>query len=365
MKVLVLWADNRSANFGVRVLAEGMAALARRAWGESCTVDFQDFGKGDSDVSFGARTILRDVTRRHGPIRTKLLEYDVILDSGAGDSFTDIYGLKRLATMLYAQRTAFRLRLPVVMGPQTVGPFKSVITRLLAGRHLRRMDAVVTRDSKSAAFTVSLGRSDQELSTDVVFALPRDEVARSRDVVVNVSGLLWFGDDHVDSARYRSSVRELAEGLHAQGRTVTFLAHVVNKVSSIDDKAAITELMSDLSFDAEFVVPLALAEVRQVVGSARVVIGARMHACLNALSMGTPAIPWAYSRKFAPLLEDIGWSHVFDLREDEDIVAKTVHLIEDQQLAKMNDDVAGVLRAADERLGVAVRQLRRVGHAAG
>ena len=43
-------------------------------------------------------------------------------------------------------------------------------------------------------------------------------------------------------------------------------------------------------------------------------IGSRMHACLNALSVGTPAIPLAYSRKFAPLLGDLGWAHVVDLR---------------------------------------------------
>jgi polysaccharide pyruvyl transferase WcaK-like protein len=40
-----------------------------------------------------------------------------------------------------------------------------------------------------------------------------------------------------------------------------------------------------------------------------------MHACLNSLSVGTPAIPLAYSRKFAPLLADVGWEYVVSLAE--------------------------------------------------
>src|SRR5699024_9500305 len=40
-------------------------------------------------------------------------------------------------------------------------------------------------------------------------------------------------------------------------------------------------------------------------------------ACLNALSVGTPAIPLAYSRKFAPLLDSVGWTTGFDLRTDD------------------------------------------------
>ena len=62
-------------------------------------------------------------------------------------------------------------------------------------------------------------------------------------------------------------------------------------------------------------VPEDLDDVRSVIASAHLVIGARMHACLNALSVGTPAVAMAYSRKFAPLLESIGWNAVVSLTE--------------------------------------------------
>ncbi len=67
-------------------------------------------------------------------------------------------------------------------------------------------------------------------STDVVFALAepprRGEI---RDVIVNISGLLWSGSRHVNSAKkYRNEIIRLVAGLQDRGgREVTLLAHDV------------------------------------------------------------------------------------------------------------------------------------------
>lgn len=357
-RVLVLWADRRSANYGVRVVAEGSAALARSAWGDDTVVDFQDYGTGDSGVSFGAKSILRDIGRRNGPIRAKLRDYDLVIDSGAGDSFADIYGMKRLLTMAYGQRVAFSERIPVAMGPQTVGPFDTRRGRMIARHSLKKMTVVLARDSTSDEYARTLGRVPNARVTDVVFALPRPSVERSRDVVLNVSGLLWFSDKHVGAEKYQTRVRALIAALTSQGRKVTLLAHVMNQVSTVDDRAAIREILAADSsgLSAEF--PATLWEAREIVGSARVVIGSRMHACLNALSMGTPSIPWAYSRKFAPLLADIGWGHAVDLRTDDEIVAHTLDEIAFLDSGDASAELSAVIETADDRLARAVQVLR-------
>lgn len=311
-------------------------------------------------MSFGARSIAKDFRSRSGPIKQKIRGYDVIIDSGAGDSFTDIYGPKRLATMLYAQRTIFAEEIPIAMGPQTIGPFEGRVSRLAARRSLKRMTAVLTRDSASHEYAARLGRTDANLTTDVVFALPREHVAKTRDVIINVSGLLWFTDKHLSSERYRELVTDFARQVLSQGRTVTLLAHVANAVSIVDDVAAIAELSRLLPNEVEVVIPESLTQIREVVGSAQVVIGSRMHACLNALSMGTPSIPWAYSRKFEPLMNDLTWAHGYDLRRDSDIVHST---LEDLTRASSQDWVSEVdqmLRHADERLEVGVSTLRGI-----
>src|SRR5699024_8723063 len=103
----------------------------------------------------------------------------------------------------------------------------------------------------------------------------------------------------------------------ADGREVTLLAHVLDNPTPDNDVPAARELAGQVGGDLEVVVPTDLDSVRETIAGARLLIGSRMHACLNALSVGTPAIPLAYSRKFAPLLDSVRWTTGFDLRTDD------------------------------------------------
>jgi polysaccharide pyruvyl transferase WcaK-like protein len=83
-----------------------------------------------------------------------------------------------------------------------------------------------------------------------------------------------------------------------------------------------------------------------------------MHACLNALSVGTPAIPLAYSRKFEPLLDDLGWRATVDLRTSTDHVDDVMRLAADDALLA---GVGAVRERAEAALGPAEAALRKLG----
>lgn len=352
MRALVLWADDRSPNLGVRALAHGTAALLRRAYGE-VTVDLQNFGRGAAPVPIAAwkQLLAEHVVPRHG-LRDWLAGYDVVVDTRSGDSFADIYGLQRLVTMTAMADLAVRAGTPVVLGPQTVGPFGSRRGRAVARHTLRRARLVMARDHVSAAHASALGRPADVLTTDVVFALDVPRVERTHDVLLNVSGLLWTPGPHVDPGHYRRTIETLLDGLAAAGREVTLLAHVLASRGSDDDVPVVRELGERRGLDV--VVPEDLDGVRQAVGAARVVVGSRMHACLNALSVGTPAVPLAYSRKFAPLLEGLGWTTTVDVRTADDPAGDVLRLLE----TDLDAQVADVRARADELLLPAQDALR-------
>lgn len=352
MRVLILWADRHSPNLGVRVIAEGTAALARRAWGEDIAVEFQNYQTHESLKSFGTKNILRDFGRANGPIKAKLRSYDVILDSGAGDSFSDIYGLKRLLHIVYANSTAFRLGLPILMGPQTVGPFNSRIGRWAARNALGHVTLIQTRDSASARYVQSLGRH-AVTATDVVFMLPRHTYSKTRDVILNISGILWFSNRHMPMANYRREVKALLLGLKARGRTVSLLAHVLD-----EDEAAIKSLQEDLVEDKhEVLAPKSVDDVRQILASSQLVIGSRMHACLNALSTGTPTIAWAYSRKFE-IIRDIGWDFIVDICKETHPVAVTLSLLDSLESRECDVVLQKTLRRIDDFNDVSAKAMR-------
>lgn len=314
MKALVLWADDHSPNLGVRALASGTARLLQEA-APGIDVSFHNFGRPIPQLPVGRFTSLarERVTGRHGMQRW-LRGFDVIVDTRAGDSFADLYGLRRLTMMSAIAECAAQAGTPVVLGPQTIGPFQTRRGRLLARHSLRRARLAMSRDSASARYAEKLGHPVDTLATDVVFALPQPAVARSRDVILNISGLLWNGNPHVDSTGYRQTITELVQRLKADGREISLLAHVLDSPSPDNDVPAVREFAQQNLPDAEVIVPTGLDEVRDVVASGRLVIASRMHACLNALSVGTPAVPLAYSRKFNPLLADLGWNETVELR---------------------------------------------------
>lgn len=330
MRVLILWADSFSDNLGVRVLEDGARRLAEASFGSDVRCDAMDwFSPGP--VRPSAVTILRDLKSRGRMLAAEFARYDVVLDTCAGDSFSDLYGTKRLAYELYMQDVLDRCAVPRIFAPQTVGPFASPINRRLASRSMRNAALVMTRDSYSAAYARDLQPAANILSsTDLVFFLePSESIApihKSQLAIVNVSGLLWTNPKSELRTKFQDGMERTCRLLLSQGFDVKLLAHVVGERAQNDVHAS-RELAQRLDGAVEVVVPTSLKHARAVIAQAAVVIGGRMHASLNALSQGVPAIPWAYSRKFAPLLADLGWEHVVDLSKPVNPADETVALI--------------------------------------
>jgi len=368
MRVLVLWADNNSPNLGVRALGTGTTSLVHRVWPDA-DITFQNYGHRAPELPVGRlRSLGRErITGRLGMQRW-LSEFDLVIDTRSGDSFSDMYGLRRLAVMCTVSEFASQAGVPVVLGPQTIGPFATRSARVLARRSLTRATVTMARDPASAECSTHLGRPVDAVTTDVVFAIDRPRVTKTRDVIFNISGLLWHDNPHVDSVRYRDVVTQVYRSLVSEGREVALLAHVGatttgpsgtpgsgNSGNSDNDIPAIQEFARLVAPDSEIIIPTGLSDVRSSIASARVVIGSRMHACLNGLSVGVPAVPLSYSRKFAPLLEGLGWRHTVDLRGNDVRVTDVLRQVNGRSLTT---DVAEVLERAHSSLLTAENTLR-------
>ena len=323
MRILVLWASEANPNLGVRTLARGSRDLLLRAWPDA-VFTYADFGQRPSEVPWGrVRSLLRERATGRLGMQKFLAGFDLIWDTRSGDSFSDIYGLGRLTVMSSVHEFARQAGTAVVMAPQTIGPFRTRRGRLLAKRTLRRSNLVLARDPRSASEASRLGRPADATVTDLAFGIDAPAVGPMYDIILNVSGLLWNANPHVSSEIYRAAVRAIIVGLLEEGRKVTLLAHVLDSGNRDNDVPAAKALIEEFSGRIDVVIPRDLDEARSVIASAQLVVAARMHACLNALSVGVPAIAMAYSRKFGPLLASIGWIHVVDIG-DAAVVSNTV-----------------------------------------
>ncbi|MDV6260041.1 polysaccharide pyruvyl transferase family protein [Rhodococcoides yunnanense] len=346
-KVLVLWADPAAENLGLQALAAGVRAVAGRSWGE-CDVTFHSHNTLGTPLR--RKLALQDFGRRGGPIVGYLGQFDVVMDTGGGDSFTDIYGIQRLLLMAYIQRACRKAKVSLVMTPQTIGPFQTYLGRVVASRLLTNVDVLCTRDPVSSRVAIDIGRTPSLLATDMAFALPRPTPMKQRDVVLNVSGLLWQSNPHVDSVRYRAYVVDLADRLLAADRRVTLLAHVLDSPVPDNDVPAVYATADAISGEVEIVIPEDLEEARNVLAGSRVLVGSRMHSAINALSVGVPAISWAYSRKFGPLMDALGWQHTIDLTSGHDPVPETLQLITADSFQTLRDAAPGVATSAEGKI---------------
>src|SRR3546814_11658195 len=132
---------------------------------------------------------------------TVIARQDCILDIGAGDSFADIYGLKRFLFLWASKMMALARHVPIMLSPQNIGPFTRQPYRMLAKLELERADCVVARDEESLRVPRELAtRATAVQSVDVEFELPFADRSAERGgarlrVGVSESGRLVGGGD--------------------------------------------------------------------------------------------------------------------------------------------------------------------------
>lgn len=276
-------------------------------------------------------------------VARRFRDADAVLDISAGDSFTDLYGPARLLTVTAPKEAALRAGRPLVLLPQTYGPFATAAGRRLAQRFIRSATVAYARDPWSHSQLVRLAGPDVDPSrlragVDVAFALePRRPSADVVELVealrdgptagVNVSGLLQHPSDHARfgiAGDYLATMTGLVQALIDAGAHVVLVPHVhAPGGSGESDIGAIQRVRDGLTASQRgqtTVLPTHLdaAEVKWCISRLDWFMGSRMHATIAALSTTTPAAAYAYSDKTHGVFETCGVSeHVIDARRRE------------------------------------------------
>ena len=310
--------------------------------------------------------------RHPGQFYRTLRQLDLVLDIGGGDSFADIYGWKRFARMHFQKYLVHLSGRPLVLAPQTIGPFSSTLRRALAAGSARRCVIVATRDALSTAALHEMGiRQGIIEASDVALRLPHAPPSRPPGgpvrIGLNVSGLLMSGGytrSNMFGLRmdYRQLVRDIIAAFlhHPDGCEVHLVPHVITWTrGDLED-----DLQASLDLAAEFpqvrVAPAFATppEAKSYIAGLDFFMGARMHACIAAFSAGVPVVPMAYSRKFAGLFGSLGYNHTVDCTSDP---AESIL----QRILAAYDNRASLGQEAQKAFGHGLEKLSRYENALG
>lgn len=294
-----------------------------------------------------------------------LLECDLICDITGGDSFSDIYGLKRLVRGVLLKHLCQLTGNPYILLPQTYGPFTSSVSKLIARHIIRRASVAYSRDREGVEVVQELVGSGAtiRLCPDVAFVLdpvkPNSvqfsqletlRLAGKRVLGLNVSGLLYHGGYSRDNmfhlvSDYPTLISDILRMFCEMAEWhVLLVSHVFpeNIFAVEDDLAAAMKTLESVSNESkEKVIILDRGydqnEIKCLIGLCDFFIGSRMHATIAALSQGIPAIGLAYSPKFVGVFATAGLAdYVIDLRTESNhqVVKEVRKLFDGRQVAR-------------------------------
>jgi polysaccharide pyruvyl transferase WcaK-like protein len=270
--------------------------------------------------------IRRSIVARNKWIRT-LTRADFIGEIRGGDSFSDIYGLKRLILGVMPALTALILKKDLVLLPQTYGPYKSATARALARFIIKRARSVASRDREGMETVRTLlkkGPSENGVvfCPDVAFMLdsippenpaiepPLDPEKHRPLVGINVNGLMYYGGYSrknmfglkLDYGKFITAL--IDRFLEETDAHILLVPHTFGAAGNVNsDPAACAEALGRIDPDKKSRVHLVTEQydqnnIKGVIGLCDFFVGSRMHSCIAAISQEIPTVAVAYSKKF-------------------------------------------------------------------
>nr|WP_010133797.1 polysaccharide pyruvyl transferase family protein [Microbulbifer agarilyticus] len=273
----------------------------------------------------------------------------VVLDISGGDSFTDLYGSRRFELISRPKEIALAARKPLILLPQTYGPFRTKKAHARAAEIVRRSHATWARDARSFEVMVDLlgpefDSARHKCGVDVAFLLPavcprqlegavadwlgRDTHGAGPAVIgINISGLIYNGGDSAArqygiSADYARAVQCLVERLLKESDVNILLVPHVNvpQAEVESDLRACRRLQDQLGGKAADRVRVLTGqysemEIKWIIARLQWFCGTRMHSTIASLSSGVPSAAIAYSDKTLGVFASCGQQEqVFDPR---------------------------------------------------
>ncbi|MFZ5519250.1 MAG: polysaccharide pyruvyl transferase family protein [Candidatus Zhuqueibacterota bacterium] len=271
---------------------------------------------------------------------------DFVGDIRGGDSFSDIYGLKRFLKGVVPIFILLLLKKDFVLLPQTYGPYQRVLSKKIAKFILRRASTIYARDKFSVELIKQIIDDPQlqckiRFCPDVAFKLdaippekidlapPLEQDAKSTLIGINVNGLVYHGGYSRDNMfhlnfNYKIFLQQLIEAfLEIENCEILLIPHAFAKPGNVNSDPEACQQIFENNLQAH-VGKIHLVngkynqnEIKGIIKLCDFFIGTRMHACIAAMSMGIPTISVAYSGKFKGVFESIGLGEwVVDARKE-------------------------------------------------
>lgn len=225
-----------------------------------------------------------------------------------GDGFSDIYGDKSFMGRMCQTWMLRRANVPLIMLPQTIGPFAKKSNYDVAVKIMRYAKDIYVRDGKFITELEKLKLEYTQTKDISSFMQPEpwDIEIKPNALGLNVSGLAYCNAYHGLEGQfdvYPELIDRLINHYKGKGFTIYLVPHsyTYNKPDNNDDMVACRQTYARLTDKSNVVLidkDMTAPQVKYVISKMKYFIGARMHANFAAIYTGVPVFGTAYSYKF-------------------------------------------------------------------
>ncbi len=207
-------------------------------------------------------------------------------------------------------------RKPVVMFPNSVGPFRTPIGRFLSKLALNRCDFVLVREPISYGIVKSLGiRSNILLTSDTVvtFGLSDERAPLVwGDRALGVSPGIYANSvsDEQVASYVKAHAALLDYAIEKYGVFVIFLPHYVTGFKN-DDLEISKRIAAEMRFAkrTRLIVAESVEEFRDLISKTRILVSSKMHPIVLAATVHVPTLCVAYDHKQTGFLTSLGMAN--------------------------------------------------------
>lgn len=255
------------------------------------------------------------------PFCNKLRSYwkrvDFVAAINGGDGFSDIYGTHTFLARLSESTQAIHTHKPLILLPQTIGPFKKKKNLLIAQKIMRYATRIYVRDNR---FEKNLKKMNinYTLTNDLSYFMqpePFDIDIQAYAIGLNISGLAYSNKFRALSGEFENypylceQIISLFQNLN---KPIYLISHSYNyekAEKNNDDIEASRNFYQTLKNKSGVILVdrnLTSPQTKYLISKMSFFIGTRMHANFAAIFTNTPVFGLAYSYKFQGSFEKYG-----------------------------------------------------------
>ncbi len=354
-------------NFGLCALAFGEQAVVERVCAElGVDYDIVCYETGINHPCNDNPKIKLEEYNLRNVFKTakQFSKSDVILDITAGDSFSDIYGVKLFLVNYFIKMAVMLSGVKYISAPQTYGPYKHRWVRFLSNFYLTKSQGIFGRDEFSGNSLTSKNLERIKCVADLGFSLPYTQQPKFEKPTVgfNINGLLYQNDNLLgESNSYKELCDKIIKKCLSLGYDVVLIPHVVGEEKGADNDYFISVEVSKKHGLPEPPFFQSPKEVKNYISRCHFFVGSRMHATIGAVSCGVPTLPLAYSRKFKGVFNSIHYQHTMDLKANsQDEILVILENMLTLELQQTINDVAAALRVVKQKTDSYVSDIKSI-----